>query len=88
MTGRNSFNERLSKINAEKMHTDVMFRCAVTKDAQANTVLIKAHKLILSIASDVFETMFFGKMAHQKNVEEKIIVIEDTTAPVFQMLIR
>jgi len=43
---------------------------------------VKAHKLILAVASDVFERQFFGPMKDEKDIR-----IEDSTKDVFQAMI-
>merc|ERR1719186_1865536 len=61
--------------------TDVTFQ--VTEDDQINE--IKAHKLILGMVSPMFKKMFFTTDVGDKRARE--IVIKETTAEAFQILI-
>lgn len=55
----------------------------VTFVFEASDIKIKAHKLLLVAASNVFEAMFSGNFA-----EEDQVKITDITPEVFQLMIR
>ena len=60
--------------------TDVKFRFKDKEEAENE---LRAHKLILGIASDVFDREFFGSMKETKEV----IDIVDATHDVFKVMI-
>lgn len=78
----NNFKTALQALYLEQKDCDVTFACGDST--------IMAHKLILSLASDVFYIMFYGKAAkHRCNKnEEKPIIISDIDMPTFKLLLR
>lgn len=81
----NHFKAALRDSFNEQEHCDVTFSC---DDQTLDT--IKAHKFILSLASDVFRTMFYGEAAKQEKCkdEEKPIKIDDIKMPIFKLFLR
>lgn len=67
-------------------YCDVKF---VLKDSDGKKITIGAHKLILSMASDVFEVMFFGESVQRGLFsQEKEIKVEDIDEDAFKLFLR
>lgn len=68
----------LRKFFEEQKYCDATFVC---KDSDGKCTSIGAHKLILALVSDVFETMFFGESASRGLFgETKEIEVADISA--------
>eukprot|EP00092_Neocalanus_flemingeri_P022140 GFUD01024016.1.p1 GENE.GFUD01024016.1~~GFUD01024016.1.p1 ORF type:complete len:277 (-),score=67.44 GFUD01024016.1:154-984(-) len=64
--------------------TDVRFLFEMEGD-QGNIVKeVRAHRLILAIASDAFKREFYGSM---KEAEEEDVIVKDASQPVFQAMV-
>lgn len=80
-----SLNDQLFDCFNKQKHCDVWFE---TND-NSKTTKVGAHKLILSLASDVFEAMFFGKAVKQGLLEnETLIRIPDIKPDTFHIFLR
>lgn len=72
----------LIELFEKQKHCDVLFMCQGGK-------LAKAHKLILMMASDVFETQIFGKsVQHVIPTGEKVIKLPDIEGKAFKLFLR
>uniref|UniRef100_A0A336LVL1 CSON001176 protein n=1 Tax=Culicoides sonorensis TaxID=179676 RepID=A0A336LVL1_CULSO len=63
--------------------TDVTFQCL----DQTLTSNIRAHKLVLAAASDVFEVMFFGSFSQNIEKNNGIVEVSDVRGPIFHLLL-
>ncbi|KAH7691345.1 Btbd6 protein [Aphelenchoides avenae] len=67
-------------------HTaDVTFSVPLAKDSQEMETLL-AHKLILSLASDVFKAMFYGNQPNLANNDA--VFVPDTTPGTFRTFLK
>lgn len=57
--------------------------CTFSVDSQPKRIIFKAHKLILAMASPVFETMFYGSLPETKEIK-----IEDIKPETFKALLQ
>ncbi|XP_063698615.1 BTB/POZ domain-containing protein 6-B-like [Culicoides brevitarsis] len=82
---REIMNSKITNLLTSGVHCDVTF---LLKDEKGKFSKIKAHKLILSAASEVFETMFYGEVVKNNGVkQEDQVEIKDISALIFQMLL-
>lgn len=73
----------------EQKNCDVTFTC-INPTSAAGISSIKAHKYVLSLVSDVFNTMFYGEAAKQEGVkaDNKPIDVDDIEMPILKLLLR
>uniref|UniRef100_A0A336L038 CSON001965 protein n=1 Tax=Culicoides sonorensis TaxID=179676 RepID=A0A336L038_CULSO len=84
---RDSFSVVLLQMFNNQEKCDVKFICKDKNDSSGKSA-IGAHKLILSIASDVFDAMFFGIMVQESdNPSVNEIKIEDIDITIFKLLL-
>lgn len=84
----NNFKRSFHDLFEKQRNCDVAF-CFNNPTSANETSNIMAHKLVLSVASDVFNTMFFGEAAkHEKLVENKPINIDDIKMKTFKLFLR
>ena len=78
----NSLSQRYDQLLLSEKYYDCVF--LLEEEAQR----IKCHKLILALASPVFEAMFYGPLSATLQEKNGEIVIDDISATVFQLLMR
>ncbi|KAH7692951.1 BTB/POZ domain-containing protein 3-like isoform 1, partial [Aphelenchoides avenae] len=78
--GAAEFPIQLSSALFRPQLSDVQFSVV---DNEKKPMLFHAHKLLLALASDVFETMFFGSVP-----QENPVVIKDSNPPAFEAFLR
>lgn len=88
----NSFKTALLDFFIKQKNCDVKFVCVDPTSASGKSS-IQAHKLVLSLASDVFYTMFYGEASKHEEVksEGKIsnaVNIDDVQMPTFKLFLR
>lgn len=85
----NHAKSNLYDLFKEQKRCDVKFSCADPTSSTGKSI-IKAHKLVLSVTSDVFETMFYGAATkHEKAKDEgKPIHIDDIQMTTFKLFLR
>lgn len=79
-------NPSLTDFLTKQKYCDVKFIC---KDFDGNSTSIGAHKLILSMVSDVFEAMFFGESVQRGLLtDEREIDIPDIDINALKLFLR
>lgn len=79
------FEPHLNEFFEKQKYCDVKFVC---KDSDGKSAIIGAHKLILSMVSDVFEVMFFGEAAQRGLTKEtNEIEISDIGMDAFKLFL-
>lgn len=83
----NHFKTVLQDFFKQQKICDVTFSCS---DPESSESTIMAHKFVLSVASDVFYTMFNGETAKQAKDDEKLnkVNIDDIKMPTFKLFLR
>lgn len=82
---RDNYKSALFDLLNKQKYCDVNF---TLKDDDGKLVTIGAHKLILSVASEVFETMFFGTTVQNGGVtQENDINISDIRMHTFKLFL-
>lgn len=68
---------------------DVTFLCADSTSSNGKSTTM-AHKLVLSVTSDVFETMFYGEATKYEEIkdEKQPINIDDIQITTFNLFLR
>lgn len=59
--------------------------CTFVVGSETNQVILPAHKLVLAMASPIFEAMFFGGLLERN---EPIVTIPDVQPDVFKALLQ
>jgi len=65
--------------------TDVTFQIVDERGAKRSLHEVKAHKMILAMVSDIFQTMFYSTDVGDRTIS--VIKIEKTTAPAFRIML-
>ncbi|XP_063708482.1 BTB/POZ domain-containing protein 2-like [Culicoides brevitarsis] len=84
-----NFKASLLDLFVKQKNCDVQFICNDPASGKQKSGIM-AHKLILSLASDVFNTMFYGeatKHEDSKKTEEKPVKIDDIELPTFKLFL-
>lgn len=81
------FKAALYDMLVKEKNCNVKFVCP--DPVSKGTSSIFAHKWVLSLASDVFDTMFNGETAkHDIVLNSDIVHIEDIQMPIFKLFLR
>uniref|UniRef100_A0A336MHY4 CSON001964 protein n=1 Tax=Culicoides sonorensis TaxID=179676 RepID=A0A336MHY4_CULSO len=83
----NNFKLALNDLFNKQKNCDVTFTCFADSSSEAQKKTIEAHKLILSMASDVFDAMFYGEIAKSEGMKESIVKIEDIQFSTFKLFL-
>lgn len=85
---RDNFSTVLFQMFDEQKDCDIKFTCPDVNDSSGKST-IGAHKLILSIASEVFYAMFYGSLVKSDETQTKnVINIPDIKILTFKKLLR
>lgn len=73
----------------KQMKCDVTFSCIDPASPNGRST-IKAHKYVLSLTSEVFDTMFYGEAAKHEDVKDEgePIKIDDIQMSTFKLFLR
>lgn len=83
-----NFNSSLLDLFLKQKNCDVKFSCPDSSTTFGKST-ISAHKLILSLASDVFDAMFFGEASKNETSKgSNPINVDDIQMPAFKMFLR
>lgn len=91
MSSFDSFKATLYGMFEKQQNCDVKFACDDPTETGKSTIM--AHKFVLSMASDVFFTMFFGEAAKNESVTDKMdrlssINVDDVQMSTFKLFLR
>lgn len=87
----NNFKTALLDLFIKQKNCDVKFTCVDPISASGKSSIM-AHKLVLSVASDVFYTMFYGEATKHENAKEEVkplspIKIDDVQMHTFKLFL-
>ncbi|KAH7715425.1 BTB/POZ domain-containing protein 6-A [Aphelenchoides avenae] len=72
----------IAQLYQDERTADFTFLVPLAKDSEEVEVVL-AHKLILSLASDVFKAMFYGDLP-----KEDVVIVPDTTSGTFRTFLK